>query len=104
MAKATTVEAFLVRTYLPPGTQLDDHDCFSLISLNPAAANLSLTDLTAWKGVGELWTKVRKSFAAVLVVIGPIVEYDRRVAVAANNRMSMKELKRRMDERLLAFR
>ena len=34
MANATTVEAFRVRKYLPPGTSVEDHDSFSCCSVS----------------------------------------------------------------------
>lgn len=40
----------------------------TLISLKPAEVSLSLTDFTAWNGVGEALTNDKKSFAAVLIL------------------------------------
>lgn len=45
-----------------------------MISLKPALVSLSVTDFTAWKGVGEAFTNVRKSLAAVLMLAEPMVE------------------------------
>jgi hypothetical protein len=44
-------------------------------------------DLTAWNGVGEAFTKLRKSFAAAFVDTGGMVEYalEATCCVMANN-------------------
>jgi hypothetical protein len=46
-----------------------------LISVKPAFPSFSFMDLTAWNGVGEALTKFKKSFAAILVLTGAMVEY-----------------------------
>lgn len=45
-----------------------------MISLKPAEVSFSLTDFTAWKGVGEAFTNDKKSLAAVLILMEAIVE------------------------------
>lgn len=62
-------------------------DYRTLISLKPAWLNLSFALLTAWYGVGEAFTKDRKSIAAACVLTGAMVEYLLRVGKEWKNVM-----------------